>query len=360
MDPLPIFLWGLFLNLTIVAKGQNLVIDPGFERPRGCPSSYTSRGQDVQFEKWNSPTKATPDCFNRCSPTFSGRTDDCVSVPRNFAGYQQPHSGNGYAGIVVEPRDYVEYLQTQLGSALKKDTVYRVEFWVSYADNSLAPCAGLGVHFSQRNMRTSGYTHSTLEVVPQVRMDTAITDSIGWVRVAGDFIAQGGERHLTIGFFSTGLDIPLINQGGPKHALKHAYYYVDDVQVKVVPPKEAMEIVDQEGTIKWTMSDVQFSTNAYQLLPEGELYLDSLCRAVLDRSQGTIHIVGHTDNTGTEAHNTELSQKRADAVAAYLAKIGIEGSRLVTKGSGSAVPRCDNGTTGGRSCNRRVEITIVP
>jgi outer membrane protein OmpA-like peptidoglycan-associated protein len=56
--------------------------------------------------------------------------------------------------------------------------------------------------------------------------------------------------------------------------------------------------------------------------------------------------------------NLELSQKRADAVKAYLAKKGVDASKLVAKGFGQTVPVADNATAAGRAKNRRVEFKV--
>ncbi len=67
-------------------------------------------------------------------------------------------------------------------------------------------------------------------------------------------------------------------------------------------------------------------------------------------------IDGHTDNTGEAAHNLTLSQQRADAVKAQLEKMGIDGSRLTTKGFGDTKPIDSNDTPEGKANNRRVEF----
>jgi OOP family OmpA-OmpF porin len=67
-------------------------------------------------------------------------------------------------------------------------------------------------------------------------------------------------------------------------------------------------------------------------------------------------IDGHTDATGTPAHNATLSQQRADAVKAQLTTMGIDASRLSTKGFGDTKPISDNVTPEGKANNRRVEF----
>lgn len=72
-----------------------------------------------------------------------------------------------------------------------------------------------------------------------------------------------------------------------------------------------------------------------------------------------LSIEGHTDNSGTEAHNQQLSEKRAEAVKNVLTKDGIESNRLSSKGLGQSKPIADNATEDGKAQNRRVELVKV-
>jgi len=73
-----------------------------------------------------------------------------------------------------------------------------------------------------------------------------------------------------------------------------------------------------------------------------------------------IEIDGYTDNTGKEAHNRTLSEKRAEAVKKYLVKeAGFDPSRISTVGRGASNPVADNNTAEGRFENRRVEVLIL-
>ncbi len=70
-----------------------------------------------------------------------------------------------------------------------------------------------------------------------------------------------------------------------------------------------------------------------------------------------IRIEGHTDDTGPDAHNQELSERRAARVKRFLVEsCGVEGTRLLTEGHGENVPIADNESTDGRRRNRRVQI----
>jgi OOP family OmpA-OmpF porin len=67
---------------------------------------------------------------------------------------------------------------------------------------------------------------------------------------------------------------------------------------------------------------------------------------------------GHTDSIGSDEYNLRLSQRRAEAVAAWLAAHGIAAARLTAKGFGESKPVADNRTAEGRQRNRRIEIVV--
>jgi len=72
-----------------------------------------------------------------------------------------------------------------------------------------------------------------------------------------------------------------------------------------------------------------------------------------------VEIAGHTDNTGDDKYNMELSGKRANSVVDYLVRNGVDRSRLTAKGYGETMPVSTNDTEDGRSENRRVEFIIT-
>ena len=79
----------------------------------------------------------------------------------------------------------------------------------------------------------------------------------------------------------------------------------------------------------------------------------------LDKNDSlTALIKGHTDSTGLEEYNLELSQRRAEAVKKYLVSLGIDPNRINAKGMGSAESKADNSTLEGRLMNRRVEVIL--
>lgn len=86
-----------------------------------------------------------------------------------------------------------------------------------------------------------------------------------------------------------------------------------------------------------------------------DIYADYLSR----HSEKRIKVSGHTDSAGAASYNQQLSEKRANAVKAYLESKGIDGSRIETAGMGEAHPVASNSTKEGRAENRRVEIEVI-
>jgi OOP family OmpA-OmpF porin len=72
-----------------------------------------------------------------------------------------------------------------------------------------------------------------------------------------------------------------------------------------------------------------------------------------------VEVDGHTDSRGSDAHNLDLSQRRAAAVRQYLVGHGIAPERLEAQGFGESKPVADNDTAHGMALNRRVELNVL-
>lgn len=105
-------------------------------------------------------------------------------------------------------------------------------------------------------------------------------------------------------------------------------------------------------------SNVTFATNSAVFQTSFNKTLDSVAKVLAKYDKTNLSIVGHTDSTGTLAHNNQLSFQRAQAVADYLANRNINRSRMHVSGVGPAFPIASNDTEEGRAQNRRVEITL--
>lgn len=113
--------------------------------------------------------------------------------------------------------------------------------------------------------------------------------------------------------------------------------------------------------IKLVMPEnVTFATGSATLSTNAQNALAAAAQTLTQYPDTTLSINGHTDNTGSDAINDPLSQRRAQAVASFLQLRGVNGSRLATYGHGSRQPVASNATAEGRAQNRRVEILINP
>ncbi len=133
-----------------------------------------------------------------------------------------------------------------------------------------------------------------------------------------------------------------------------------DIQLTSVATNAAAKIAcaDQfkklePGPVNFEESGVEFRPSAYPVL-DRIIALANACR------DSTVTITGHTDSSGNETWNQQLSLERARAVASYLNDMGIEHARIVAVGAGSSVPVASNTTRYGRGLNRRIEILMAP
>ena len=110
--------------------------------------------------------------------------------------------------------------------------------------------------------------------------------------------------------------------------------------------------------IKYAAEKIYFATGKSNLLATSNKSLNSIAAILKDNADLKLDIEGHTDNTGDATKNQALSQKRADAVLAYLKAKGITEDRLVATGFGSEQPIAGNETPAGRQQNRRVELKV--
>ncbi|SFU80235.1 OmpA family protein [Pseudoduganella namucuonensis] len=113
-----------------------------------------------------------------------------------------------------------------------------------------------------------------------------------------------------------------------------------------------------ERGIVMTMGDVLFNVDQAVLTEGGQHTLRKLADVMRQNPDRSVMVEGFTDSTGSADHNLSLSQRRAEAVRGALMGMGIEGTRIATRGYGEAYPVAGNDTAGNRQLNRRVEIVL--
>jgi len=117
----------------------------------------------------------------------------------------------------------------------------------------------------------------------------------------------------------------------------------------------------RDDLLKLTLdSEVSFDYNSAAIKPAFQQSLTKLANVLIKYDRNRVTVVGHTDSTGSDAYNQDLSIRRASSVVDALEDRGVERGTLGTEGRGEREPRADNGTEAGRQLNRRVEILIQP
>lgn len=385
---------GLLLALARFAQAQapsttdtsqlvNLVYNGSFEEYRHCPRRVDAVGILTLVEGWYQPTRGSADYFNVCGSRECG-------VPSNKLGQQLPHDGDGYCGIYCSKNDYREYLQTKLRRKLRSGDSIQLTFWASLSEESTGAVATLGGLFTKESISDTvrsiflakEHEYLTEDIfqtiarpyIPQVvnSTDSTITNTRGWQRIRGTFVAQGGEQYITLGNFNLAEHSGYIDYDSLTRLLPGAYYYIDDVTVQCLncPPPVADDLnVDSTYLTEeqpaftvgstFVLKDIYFEFDKSTILQQSYFELKSLISLLETYPQMHIEIRGHTDGKGSDSYNLRLSENRAKAVADYLISKGVSEKRLQHKGYGKSLPIDSNDTEEGRANNRRVEFKII-
>jgi len=130
---------------------------------------------------------------------------------------------------------------------------------------------------------------------------------------------------------------------------------------KAVASSEAASVSREGDLLAVTFKgDVTFDTNSTVLRPGLQSEINRVAGVLSQYPNTLVRVEGHTDSTGTDAYNMDLSNRRAMAVKNLLVQRGIADSRIEAVGYGETLPVATNDTEAGRQRNRRVEIKIAP
>jgi outer membrane protein OmpA-like peptidoglycan-associated protein len=108
-----------------------------------------------------------------------------------------------------------------------------------------------------------------------------------------------------------------------------------------------------------SLSDILFDVDKATLKPGADQNVRRIAAILKQYPDKQISVEGHTDNTGTDAHNQALSESRAASVRMALVSGGVDPSTITSKGLGESQPVATNATAAGRQQNRRVEIVVL-
>ncbi|HYH15478.1 MAG TPA: OmpA family protein [Flavisolibacter sp.] len=136
---------------------------------------------------------------------------------------------------------------------------------------------------------------------------------------------------------------------------KEDYYLLSNIRLAVGAPDTRNKLLT-EG--KFVTSGIHFDVDSDNIKPDSYGILKEVATVLKENEAVKIKIIGHTDSDGDDAHNTDLSKRRAESVKNALAnEFGISSSRMATDGKGESTPVSTNYTPVGKAQNRRVEFT---
>lgn len=244
------------------------------------------------------------------------------------------------------PEDYTIEFQLQTGSANMITTVYIGSLETSqsrYEHQYLKIFHRAGIHFQGLAVSELGSLRQLSEQMMPVKFQ--VDGDYAILYVGSDRVANVPNANFP------SADFVEFHVSGNRNLRS----YISDIVVAVGLDDLYSALME---TGEFTTRGILFDVDSDVLRPESTPVLEEL-RSTLDgHPELMVTIVGHTDSTGDDAHNLDLSQRRAQSVVDYLVQNGIDSGRMEADGRGETVPVADNETPEGRQANRRVVIQV--
>jgi OmpA-OmpF porin, OOP family len=349
------------LSFSAFAQNENIVQNGSFESTTNKPKKL---GQIELATGWISPTGVRADLFAPAAKVPE------IGTPDNAYGTEEPAEGRNYAGIVAYsyndkiPRSYV---MAKMTVPMKKGMKYCVSFNASLSELSKYASNQLGAHISKKAFGTAEKS-SIIEKTHVVHPDNKVLNALyGWEKICGTYVAEGGEKFITIGNFTTNENTK--NEKNLKQTYKGtpvigAYYYIDDVSIVLLeegqkcecekeedPDEVSATIYQKAVTVNSSMSPTQkieaqgvyFAFGKNKLQPAAYTALDLIYAEMKANPTMKLQINGHMDVKETEKAEEkpqyqDLDKSRSSVVYNYLVEKGIPEGRLIITPQGSSDP----------------------
>jgi OmpA-OmpF porin, OOP family len=136
------------------------------------------------------------------------------------------------------------------------------------------------------------------------------------------------------------------------------------IDLKTIQPNRVLKnndfaMVSYKTDANLSFNPILFENNKTVISSPSIVELNRLVAVLKEQPAFEIELSGHSDASGSEAHNLKLSEQRTEAVTSYLLRKGIAASRIHKQSFGSTKPIDSNDTEEGRNKNRRVEIRVI-
>jgi OmpA-OmpF porin, OOP family len=354
------------ISLPLFASAQkedNLVDNGGFESSTGKPKKL---GQIDLATGWISPTGYRADYF------MSDSKIPDVGVPENAFGKEQAKEGENYAGIVAfsygnkMPRSYI---MAKLKTPMKKDVTYCISFYVSMSEASKYACNQIGANISKKAFGTDQKVHLIDQTQIQHPDNKVFNASYNWEKVCGSYKAEGGEKFLTIGNFTSDQDTKYETNKKPKDSkvtqIVAAYYYIDEVVVTMLDKdgecqcysddkdknelsttvymKQVADNDKMSTKDRIEKQEVYFAFGKTFLTNQAKAALDIVAKVMTENPTMTITVIGSNNEEEDKLAEkkefySDMDTKRNQAVKEYLISKGISATRLKSESKGSESP----------------------
>lgn len=247
------FAWMVLFSLNVFSQ-SNLVPNGSFEIYSSCPTS--TFGEINKATPWFQPNFPYAGAGGSSDYDHFCAGYDCNSFK------QCPRTGQGMAGIALFTYPYLynkdywrEYIEVGLTDSLLQGKKYCVRFYVNMLDNSCFPVKQVQAVLTNDSILYTGINYEFIPgYAPCLQATSVIKDSINWVQLDTTYLANGGEKFITIGNFNPGslvqydsICATLSGSSAP------GYYFFDDVSIyeqpdinagidTIIPPGDSIQL----------------------------------------------------------------------------------------------------------------------
>ncbi len=169
-------------------------------------------------------------------------------------------------------------------------------------------------------------------------------------------LTSGNKKNVLIGAVGGGITGGLVGTYMDKQKQDFERVLRPEIDAGLV----AVDALPQNQLRVTMTSETSFDVDSAQIKPGFYSTLDKIADVLKRYGKTQLAVVGHTDSTGSDAYNQQLSERRAQAVQQYFLSNGVIPERVSAFGRGESQPRASNATPEGRTLNRRVEVIITP
>jgi OmpA-OmpF porin, OOP family len=341
----------VLILVTYYSLGQdnNLIENGSFESIKG---KLKGLGGIENSEGWFSPSAAKADIFNNDTKIPE------ISTSGNKFGKEEPKNGDKYAGIVAfSYGDKVQrsYISKEMKYPMQKGMKYCVSMYVSLAELSKYASNQLAFQFTNKALQQEkgaiiGPSH-ILHLEKKV-----ISATYGWEKICGTYIAEGGEKFVTIGNFTNNEGTK--NEKTGKTTYKGtpaiaAYYYIDDVNISLTDTKKQCDCGGTKDQVSDAfyhkiimledkMDPIQRIEAHTTFFPFGQAQLQEANKATINvvielmknNPDYKLELFGHIDSVEQvlsvkRPAFADLAHKRIRSVMEYMIEEGITKERFI-------------------------------